>query len=425
MRQTLFFIPHAFLGIPVLGFGWALGGLILIAIAMIVTLRKKQSLSSVLQDQGVVWAVAAAIILFLLPQIETRIPDGTPMGWPVGLPVRGYGVMLMLGVVSAMAIAMHRCKRAGISQESFFSLATWVIVAGLFGARLFYVVQKWSELDGQSLSQKIWSALKVTEGGLVVYGSVIGGLIAAVLWSRKNRAPLLAIADAITPAFFIGLAFGRVGCLLNGCCYGGICESNLPSIAFPAGSPAYIDQIRSGKLLGMVTDQPPSPISPQSVRVVRESTWAAQNGIASGQMLLSVDETAVDGPTPSEPLAPLVFEAEVKIDDRTYQVPSSEIPTQSMRVHPSQIYAAVSGAVLCLWTFLLGAIALRPGFVVGAGLVAYGVFRVMEEFIRVDEAGQFGTSLSIAQWISLAGIMLGAGLMIYSRRRAPLNHLVA
>ena len=50
---------------------------------------------------------------------------------------------------------------------------------------------------------------------------VIGGLIAIVLWARKHRLPLLPIADSVTPAFFIGLAFGRIGCLLNGCCYGG------------------------------------------------------------------------------------------------------------------------------------------------------------------------------------------------------------
>jgi len=89
VRQTLFYIPHEFLGIPVLGFGWVLGAIVLIAIAIVVTSRKKQSIAKVLEEQGAVWAVAALIVVFLLPQIEFRINDGTPTPWIVGLPVRG------------------------------------------------------------------------------------------------------------------------------------------------------------------------------------------------------------------------------------------------------------------------------------------------------------------------------------------------
>jgi len=140
VRPTLFYIPHEFLGIPVLGFGWVLGAIVLFAIAVLLTSRSKQSVFKVLEEQGVVWAVAALIVIFLLPQIETRFDDGTPTPWIIGLPIRGYGVMLALGVGSAMAIAAHRCERAGMTRDSFFSLATWTVLAGLFGARMFYVV---------------------------------------------------------------------------------------------------------------------------------------------------------------------------------------------------------------------------------------------------------------------------------------------
>ncbi len=416
MRPTLFYIPHEFLGIPVLGFGWVLAAIILFAIVIIATSRKKQSLLKVLEEQGVVWGVAALIVVFLLPQIETRIPVGTPTPWIVGLPIRGYGVMLMLGVVSAMAIAMYQCEKAGLSRESFFSLATWTIVAGMLGARVFYVVQKWSEL-GDSLQDKLWKALQVTEGGLVVYGSVIGGLIAIALWSRRNRFSLLMIADCVTPAFFIGLAFGRIGCLFNGCCYGGLCETNLPSITFPSGSPAYMDQMESGKLFGLETESRPTPADPQTIVQVRPESWASANKIHLGQKLVSITEQMVDGPSRSNSLAAPAYEATIQVDNRQFQIAAGSLPKRSMPVHPSQVYAAISGMILCVWTLLFSTIAKRTGVVIGVGLIAYGVQRIIEEIIRVDEAGQFGTSLSIAQWISMGGIVLGLGLVICGRAR--------
>jgi len=228
MRPTLFYLPHELFGIPLLGFGWVLGFLVMgIGIYLFAT-KNKRPISKTVSDLGFVWIAAAAVVVFLLPRIETHVDDGTPNGWTIGLPIRGYGVTLMLGVISAISIAMSRCKKAGVSQDDFFSLATWVIVFGLIGARVFYVVQKWSEIEGTTFVQKLYTSLKFTEGGLVVYGSVIGGLIAVLLWTRKRKIPLLPTADAVTPAFFIGLAFGRIGCLLNGCCYGGTCEPGLP-----------------------------------------------------------------------------------------------------------------------------------------------------------------------------------------------------
>jgi len=417
VRPTLFYIPHEFLGIPVLGFGWVLAAIILFAIVIMATSYKKKSLLKVLEEQGVVWGVAALIVVFMLPQIETRIPDGTPTPWIAGLPIRGYGVMLMLGVVSAMAIAMFQCEKAGLSRESFFSLATWTVVAGMLGARVFYVVQKWSEL-GDSLQDKLWKALQVTEGGLVVYGSVIGGLIAIALWSRRNRFSLLSIADCVTPAFFIGLAFGRIGCLFNGCCYGGLCETSLPSITFPSGSPAYMDQMESGKLFGLETESRPTPADPQTIVQIRPDSWASANKIQLGQKIVSITEQMVDGPSRSNSLAAPAYEATVQVDNRQFQIAAGSLPRRSMPVHPSQIYAAVSGLILCGWTLLFSTFAKRTGVVIGVGLIAYGVQRIIEEIIRVDEAGQFGTSLSIAQWISMGGIVLGLGLVICGRTKS-------
>jgi phosphatidylglycerol:prolipoprotein diacylglycerol transferase len=417
MRPTLFYLPHELFGIPLLGFGWVLGFLVMgIGIYLFAT-KNKRPISKTVSDLGFVWIAAAAVVVFLLPRIETHVDDGTPNGWTIGLPIRGYGVTLMLGVISAISIAMSRCKKAGVSQDDFFSLATWVIVFGLIGARVFYVVQKWSEIEGTTFVQKLYTSLKFTEGGLVVYGSVIGGLIAVLLWTRKRKIPLLPTADAVTPAFFIGLAFGRIGCLLNGCCYGGTCEPGLPSITFPSGSPAYMDQLATGKLLGMVTNKEPSPAEPEAIRAVLPNSWASQNKIEVGQTLNRVSQEMVGGITKENPLSPPVFDASVQINGRTTIVPSTSVPSQSLAVHPSQIYAAISGLLLCAWTFLLSERSKRPGVVFGSGIIGYGIFRIIEEFIRVDEAGLFGTPFSIAQWISIAAILLGAVVLAVAKSR--------
>ena len=419
MRQTLFHIPHAFFGIPVLGFGWVLAALVLVAVIFLLTFRKKQSVMKLLEEQGVVWGVAALIVVFLLPQIEESISDGTSTPWIVGLPIRGYGVMLMLGVVSAMAVAMVRCDKAGLSREAFFSLATWTVVSGMIGSRVFYCVQYWNEL-GDTLGEKLWKSLQVTEGGLVVYGSVIGGLIAIAFWSRKNRFSLLKLADCVAPAFFIGLAFGRIGCFLNGCCYGGLCESSLPSITFPSGSPAYIDQMHSGGLFGIETVADLDTDGTQPILKVKPDSWAAANHIQPGQKLVSIREMIVESRSRSDSLAAPVFEATIQVDSSQFQLGSNVVPKRSMPVHPSQIYAAISGFVLFLWICSLSAITKRTGLIIGVSIIAYGVQRIIEEIIRVDEAGQFGTSLSIAQWISLAGILLGAGVAVMARPFVPL-----
>lgn len=418
MRQTLFFIPHKIGPLPVFGIGWGLIALLLLLVVFLWRASLAKNTLKFAQEQFFVFAAAMGIIVFLLPRIESRFDDGTPGGMIAGLPVRGYGVLLLCGVLSAIWIALRRVEKIGISRESFFSLATWTVLTGIVGARLFYIIQKWEELDGSTITAKLYTSLQFTEGGLVVYGSVIGGLIAIVLWSRKNQQSLLPLADAIAPAFFIGLAFGRVGCLLNGCCYGGVCEAPLPSIVFPVGSPAYMDQLASGKLIGMNTAGVPSSDHAQPIESVKEGSWATSAGIKAGQKLVAVEIVPSATNRPVSPLAPPILNSTVQVDTKLYRLESSQLPTRSLPVHPSQIYAAIGGALLCLWTISLSTLTNRAGIVFGASLIAYGLLRIIEEIIRVDELGQFGTSFSIAQWISAIGI-LGGALLVWFANRGP------
>ncbi len=414
MRQTLFFLPHQLGPLPLFGLvSWSMLALLTYAVLILVLNRKHAPWQETVQEGIVNWIVGAGILGFLLPAIETRIGAGTADEMILGLPVRGYGVLLMCGVISAVWVANRRVERQGISREAFMSLSLWTVVIGLLGARLFYVIQKWDELGGETLSSKLWTSFQFTEGGLVVYGGAMGGLIGILIWTVRNRVRPIPLIDAIIPAFFIGLAFGRLGCLLNGCCYGGVCESELPAITFPRGAPAYIDQLESGRLLGMQTGRDTG--NGQTIRQVVPGSWAEQHGVQSGQSLNRVDVRILPLDPQLGPLSPPQLEGTVRVDARGVPIPADEFPDRSLPVHPSQIYASISAALLFLWTFWIPDWTRHPGWVFGSGLIAYGILRVLEEIIRVDEAGQFGTSISISQWISIAGISLGIGLLIGTR----------
>ncbi len=415
MRPTLFYLPHQIGPLPLFGIGWVLIGVLLYMSLTIFLAKSREQRAQILSEQLVVWSILIGVIVFLLPRIESRIDDGTPRGFPIGLPIRGYGVLLMCGVASAIGIGVKRCRAIGISNEQFYSFTVMLIVSGIVGARLFYVIQKWSSLDGDSWASKLWTALQFTEGGLVVYGGVLGGLVAVSLWSLWNKCPMLPLADAITPAFFIGLAFGRIGCLLNGCCFGGVCESPLPSIAFPIGAPAYMEQLESAQLLGLRVDPAVPKRGSAKIASVEPGSWADQKKLSAGQSIDEVQVAIASKPTREAMFEPTRYEAMVRVDRKPYYVTANELPRESLPVHPSQIYAAISGLLLCIWTLSLSQATRRIGVVFAAGLISYGILRNIEEFIRVDEAGQFGTSFSIAQWISFGAILFG--IVLASTRR--------
>lgn len=400
MRSTLFYIPHEILGIPLLGFGWLL--LVLaIGFAVWAVLQTRQGrLQSELPGGLPVWLIAAGIIVFILPQVETLWPDGTP----IGLPVRGYGVMVLLGLFAGIGLTSWRGKQVGVSPDVIISLGFWMMVGGVIGARAFFVVQYWDEFLQLPPGQRWIAVGKLTEGGLVIYGGMIGGAIAGTLFCWKHGFPTLAFGDLIAPGFLIGSAFGRIGCLLNGCCFGGICEAKLPAVQFPQGSPPYIAQLDSGRLLGAHT-QPAGRAGAKTIDSVEpgslaETGWQAQRG-----MEISVDHRPIPPMRGvDDPARTPAISANVEIDHRSKILSSDILPAWSLPVHPSQIYSACDSFLLCLLIICLQPWVHRDGQAFFTAVGLHGIARFTLELIRSDEMGKFGTSLTIAQWISLCGI---------------------
>jgi phosphatidylglycerol:prolipoprotein diacylglycerol transferase len=157
-----------------------------------------------------------------------------PIAFNLGpLPIHWYGVMVALGFLLGLWTASRRGLSAGFAPEQTLDLGPWLIVGTILGARSLYVISYWREqfADGP------WTEIfMVWKGGLVFYGGLVGATAAGILYIRIKKLPLWKMADVLAPSIALGYVFGRIGCLLNGCCYGRPCS--LPwAVHYPEGNP--------------------------------------------------------------------------------------------------------------------------------------------------------------------------------------------
>jgi phosphatidylglycerol:prolipoprotein diacylglycerol transferase len=132
-----------------------------------------------------------------------------------GIPIRSYGLMLILGFVVGSWIAGRRCARYGLNKDQTLDLALIVMLAGVVGARLLYVLLNWADYSASPVT-----VLYVWEGGLSYFGGLVAGFLGALLYVLKQNLRFWAVADLVAPSIAIGYAITRIGCFLNGCCYG-------------------------------------------------------------------------------------------------------------------------------------------------------------------------------------------------------------
>lgn len=126
-----------------------------------------------------------------------------------------HGVLTSLAVLSAVWIAARRGPGRGVAEEQVYSVAIWAIVGGIIGARLLHVIDWW-----QYYATNPMAMLAITEGGLAIYGGLLGGLFTGVAYAWLRRMPVGPLADAAAVAIPIAHIIGRVGCLINGDAHG-------------------------------------------------------------------------------------------------------------------------------------------------------------------------------------------------------------
>jgi phosphatidylglycerol---prolipoprotein diacylglyceryl transferase len=171
-----------------------------------------------------------------------KIPLTIPFYGPTALPIYGFGIMLVLAFLFAPWLAWWRARREGLDGDVILDMGFWIFVAGLIGARTFYCIEYW----GRDI-HNLLEAFQYWKGGIVYYGGIVGGTIGFFTYRWFYPFPLRPYLDAIAPSIALGTFFGRLGCFLNGCCYGDQCR--LPwAVSFPAESAAWWHQVNAGLL---------------------------------------------------------------------------------------------------------------------------------------------------------------------------------
>jgi prolipoprotein diacylglyceryltransferase len=187
------------------------------------------------------------------------------LGWELPLRVFGYGLMLVLGFLAAIFLTQWRAKRVGESPETISQIAILALLGGIFGARLAYVIEDWDHFRNAPFGE----IFNVTSGGLIYFGGLLLATVAVLVFLFLKRLPVRRYLDILAPGIMLGLAFGRAGCLMNGCCWGGPCEEHwalsarFPMVSRPllnftgnepyapgqSLSPAYADQYWNGQTM--------------------------------------------------------------------------------------------------------------------------------------------------------------------------------
>ncbi len=141
--------------------------------------------------------------------------------------LRSFGVMLALAFLAGTWIALKEARRRGLDESYLLNLVLVILVASIVGARGMYAVTHTAEFDGRPLA-----VFAIWEGGLTLYGGLVLAILAGIAYCRWVGLPLWPVADTFAPAVALGMALGRVGCFLTGCCFG--LPSKLPwAVHFP------------------------------------------------------------------------------------------------------------------------------------------------------------------------------------------------
>ena len=159
-----------------------------------------------------------------------------PIAFQLGpFTIHWYGVMIALAFLIGLWTATRRARHANIPGDKITDIVLWLLAGSILGARFVYVTTYWRD---EFANQPLAEIFKIWHGGLVYYGGFIGAIFAALIYIRWKKLPVWKTADVLAPSIALGNVFGRIGCLLNGCCYGRAC--NLPwAIHFAPDHPTH------------------------------------------------------------------------------------------------------------------------------------------------------------------------------------------
>lgn len=357
-----------------------------------------------------------------------------------------YGVFMAVGFLLATFMAIRRALRVHASPDVILNLGLLSFIGGIAGARIFYVVQFWHDRFAPLISPAAgWWAntltlagatLDLSRGGMVFYGGWIGAMLLACGYLLLYRHSLRWYLDLCAPSLMVGLAFGRLGCFFNGCCFGRVCPTGstaaLIAASFPFGSPSahaqwnMLDLPLPTELIYTIRPIPDAPsgtfttawmppamipadhldLSPQAIHdwtsrrdaLLDPSNDPDQTIARMRQFLLNPRDE------PAALMATHLDRHGLSLD----QLRTIAAQFRARPVYPVQIFAAIGA--LTIW--LVAEVYLRRrrhhGMVICLVAGLYAVNRFLEETIRNDNP--FDTAgLTVSQFISL--LLLAASLL--------------
>lgn len=172
----------------------------------------------------------------------------------VGFFVPDYALLLAVAVVVAFHLGLREAQRYGLDVDKVFRAGVVMAIAGLAGSRLYMVLA-----DPDPYLRRPLDALFIWKGGTASTGMYLGVMLAALAGARWQQLPLSRLLDCAAPSAAAGLVFGRIGCFLNGCCFGAVAD--VPwAIRFPAGSGPQLAQMSAGLVAPGAPSEPVHPV---------------------------------------------------------------------------------------------------------------------------------------------------------------------
>jgi prolipoprotein diacylglyceryltransferase len=289
-------------------------------------------------------------------------------------------------------------ERARRGQDLIQDTSVVLFIGGLLGARITYLLK-----DPQINS--VWKFLlalpMIWEGGIIFYGSVIGGIVVYAgwylyLWYFRNiRIDTLKLVDIAAPALALGLCLGRIGCLLNGCCYGQVACSTcaVTPVHFPLSAPSRYPLVSSGfqTAAGFTFSKTQSPHTDGAiVGDVQPHSAAAVAGLRPNDVIVAANGKAVEAPADLDDLLSIDNwprggrELTLVVRDPQKGEQTLSFTPYTIGLYPTQVYESVSMFIL-FWVLLaFFPIRMADGQVMALMMMCYAVHRWLNEMLRND-----------------------------------------
>jgi phosphatidylglycerol:prolipoprotein diacylglycerol transferase len=316
----------------------------------------------------------------------------------IHLTVRSFGLMMVIGFLLGFFLLGKLGRKISSNPQLITNLALYCLIVGVVGARVFYVVHHYDQLQ-----RPLVSMFAVWQGGLEFYGGVIFAIPVIVLYSRRHKLPIRPCLDIVAIALMLGLSSGRMGCFLNGCCFGKPTE--LPwAVRFPYDSFAYFSQINANPDRNRPEPRLKLPHDEYSIYV--EATGRSY---------------------------PKAFEELTEV--QKFEVTKGKY--QCLSIHPTELYSSANAAFLCLLLYLFWRISqraagsrntrmlfTRPGQTFALAFILYGITRFLIEYLRDDNPFEYAwwalyKGGTVSQNLSIYLVILGVVLMAVFQATKP------